>query len=401
MRVADGDACGPLANVKVLDLSRFIAGPFCGQILGDMGADVIKVERPGGEDARKVAPSYEGESLYVMTYNRNKRGITLSTRHPRALGILEGLVQRSDVLVENYRPGTLEAMGLAPERLLELNPRLVITRLSGFGQTGPFSARALFDAIAQAMSGLMSLTGEPDGGPVLAGTYIADFVAALYGAIGTLLALYAREQTGKGQVVDVASLDGLVTCLGTQPAAMEMLGLQPSRRGNRDGLNAPATVFRARDRYVYMHAGTNGLFARICTTMGRPDLINDPRFADVPNRVANTAEIEEIVGEWIANYTADELGELLTEVGIPFGPVATISDLVTSPQLRARDMFVDVEHPELGTLKLLGSPIKLSDTPASMRLAPPMVGADNEAVYRGFLGLSAEDLAELEREGVV
>jgi crotonobetainyl-CoA:carnitine CoA-transferase CaiB-like acyl-CoA transferase len=397
----DGAASGPLANVKVLDLSRFIAGPFCGQILGDMGADVIKVERPGGEDARRVAPAYEGESLYVMTYNRNKRGITLDTRHPRALGILEDLARRSDVLVENYRPGTLEAMGLPPERLLELNPRLVITRLSGFGQTGPFAKRALFDAIAQAMSGLMSLTGEPDGGPMLSGTYIADFVAALYGVIGTVLALYAREQTGAGQVVDIASLDGLVTCLGQHPSAVQMLGQPPARRGNRDGLNAPATVFRARDRYVYLHAGTPGLFARMCAAMGRPDLLEDPRFADVPSRVGNAAAIEEIVGEWVAKHSSDELAELMTEAGIPFGPVATMSDLVTSPQLRAREMFVDIEHPELGVLKLLGSPIKLSETPASMRLAPPRAGADNEAVYRGLLGLTAEELAELRREGAV
>jgi crotonobetainyl-CoA:carnitine CoA-transferase CaiB-like acyl-CoA transferase len=180
-----------------------------------------------------------------------------------------------------------------------------------------------------------------------------------------------------------------------------MLGQQPERRGNRDGLNAPATVFRARDRYVYLHAGTPGLFARMCALMGRPDLLEDPRFADVPGRVANTAAIEEIVGEWVGKHTSDELAELMNEAGIPFGPVATMSDLIASPQLRSREMFVDIEHPELGVLKLLGSPIKLSETPASIRLAPPRAGADNEAVYRGLLGLTADELAELEGEGAV
>jgi crotonobetainyl-CoA:carnitine CoA-transferase CaiB-like acyl-CoA transferase len=397
----DTGPSGALANVQVLDLSRFIAGPFCAQILGDMGADVIKVERPGVEDSRRVAPSYKDESVYVMMYNRNKRGITLDTRHPRAREILEALVGRADVLVENYRPGTLEAMGLSPARLHEINPRLVITRLSGFGQTGPFADRALFDAIAQAMSGLMSLTGEPAGEPVLSGTYIADFVSALYGAIGTVLALYARESTGAGQVVDIASLDGLVSCLGLHPSALQMVGQEPDRRGNRDGLNAPATAFRASDRYVYLHAGTNGLFARLCEAMNRPDLLADRRFADARGRVANVDTIEAIVGGWVAERTSDELADIMSEAGIPFGPVATMADLVASPQLQARNMFVDIEHSVLGTLKLLGSPIKLSTTPASVRLAPPQAGADNEAIYCGVLGLTAEELTDLQREGAV
>src|SRR5215207_1372693 len=261
-----GTGNGPLSDIRVLDLSRFIAGPFCAQLLGDMGADVVKVERPRGEDARHHAPFLGSESLYVLALNRNKRAMTLDTRHPSASEVLERMLRDSDVLVENYRPGTLAAMGFGPDRLREINPRLIVTSISGFGQSGPLAERALFDAIAQAMSGLMSLTGEGDA-PTLAGTYVADYVAGLYGALGTVLALRHRGRTGEGQVVDVASLDGLFSCLATQITATANLGVAPSRTGARDALNAPANVFRAKDGYLYLHGGTNPLFPRLCRAM--------------------------------------------------------------------------------------------------------------------------------------
>ncbi len=220
-----------LSGIKVLDLSRFIAGPLCAQMLGDMGAEVIKVERPGGEDARHHAPFVNGESLYIMMYNRNKLGATLDSRHPEAHAILEKLIRWADVLVENYRPGTLEQMGFPHEALEKINPRLIVTSISGFGQTGPYSQRALFDAIAQAMSGLMSVTGQESGEPTLTGTYIADYIAGFHGVIGTLLALLHRERTGRGQLVDVASLDALFATLGTQPIAAKLLGVDPVRHG--------------------------------------------------------------------------------------------------------------------------------------------------------------------------
>jgi crotonobetainyl-CoA:carnitine CoA-transferase CaiB-like acyl-CoA transferase len=391
---------GPLDGIRVLDLSRFIAGPVCAQMLGDMGADVIKVERSAGEDARHHAPFYKGASVYIMVFNRNKRAVTLNTRHPDSRPLLEQLIRESDVLVENFRPGTLEQMGIGYERLRDLNPRLIVTSISGFGQTGPLAQRALFDAIAQAMSGLMSLTGDA-GHPTLTGTYIADYVAGMHGVIGTLLALYHRERSGEGQVVDVGSLDALFSCLGTHPSACAMLGQVAERNGSRDLLTGPANVFEAQDGHLYLHAGTNPLFPRLCQILGRPELATDERFKDVPSRMANIDAIEAIVAEWVAGHTVEEVGQALTGAGIPWGPVATIPDVVDSPQIAAREMLVDVEHPELGTLKIPGIPIKLSATPGTIRHPPPLVGEHTDEVYREVLGLDDQELRRLREVGAI
>jgi crotonobetainyl-CoA:carnitine CoA-transferase CaiB-like acyl-CoA transferase len=390
-----------LDGYRVLDLSRFIAGPLCAQMLGDMGAEVIKVERPSGEDARKHEPYYRGESVYTMMYNRNKYGITLDTRHPDALALLEDLVRRSDVVVENYRPGTMERMGLGYGRLRELRPDIVLVSISGFGQTGPLAQRGLFDAIAQAASGLMSLTGEPDGQPTLTGTYIADYIAGFHGAIGALLALLHRERSGEGQHVDVSSLDALFTTLGTWPSAVAMLGAHPRRNGSRDLLSGPANVFPAKDGFVYIHAGTDPLFPRLCRAMAREDLLADKRFQSIPGRMAHIEELEQAVTDWSTRHTCQEITELLGETGIPFAEVATVDNVLASPQIAAREMMVDVEHPALGSLRIPGIPIKLGATPGTIRKAPPTVGEDNEQIYCGLLGRSAEDLARLRADGVI
>jgi crotonobetainyl-CoA:carnitine CoA-transferase CaiB-like acyl-CoA transferase len=389
----------PLDDVRVIDLSRFIAGPFCAQLLADMGADVVKVERPGGEDARQHKPFLDGESLYVMAFSRNKRAMTLDTRHAEAREVLERLIRDSDVLVENYRPGTLAAMGLTPERLRELNPRLIVTSISGFGQDGPLAERALFDAIAQAMSGLMSLTGDGET-PTTAGTYVADYVAGLYGALGTVMALRHRDRTGAGQVVDVASLDGLFSCLATQVMATANIGEVPARTGARDALNAPANVFKAQDGHLYLHGGTNPLFPRLCRAMGQPELAQDARFAGVNERMANQAEIERIVGEWVGSGTVEQAGARLTAEGIPWGPVASVPDVVASPQIAAREMLVSIAHPTLGELRVPGVPIKLSASPGGVRTAPPLVGQDTEEVL-AQLGYDAARIAALQGSGAV
>jgi crotonobetainyl-CoA:carnitine CoA-transferase CaiB-like acyl-CoA transferase len=392
---------GPLDGIRVLDLSRFIAGPLCGQLLGDMGAEVIKVERPRGEDAREQGERYKGESLYTMAFNRNKFGITLDTRHPAAAAILDRLIRVSDVLIENYRPGTLETMGLGPPRLRELNPRLVVTSLSGFGQTGPLSGRALFDPIAQAMSGLMALSGDADGPPMLTGTYIADHLAGLYGTIGTLLALHARQRSGAGQAVDVASLDSVFSCLGTRPLEIAMLGLAPVRRGSRDPFSSPANVFRLMDGHLYVHGGTDPLFPKLCDAIGRPDLAHDERFRDVAGRMLATDELEAVVSTWMESRTVSEASRVLADAGVPFGPVASVADAVASPQIAAREMLIEIEHPTLGPVVVTGLPVKLSATPGAVRKAPPRIGEDNDRIFRTLLGMSAIEIAELRSSGAI
>jgi crotonobetainyl-CoA:carnitine CoA-transferase CaiB-like acyl-CoA transferase len=392
---------GALDGIRVLDLSRFIAGPICAQVLGDMGADVVKVERPGGEDARFQGPFVDGESLYPMAYNRNKASITLDTRHPEAGPVLEQLVAWADVLVENYRPGTLDAMGFGWQRLHATYPRLVLVSLSGFGQSGPLSHRPLFDPIAQAASGLMSLTGEPDGPPLLTGTYIADHVAGLYAALGALTVLIARATTGLGQCVDVASLDALVSVLGTRPMAFAMLGERPVRRGSRDPYSAPANVFRAGDGHVYIHGGTDALFPRLCAAIGRPELVDDPRFTTIAGRLEAVDPLEAIVGAWTGARTEDEIEAILGDAGVPCAAIADMERVVASPQLRAREMFVEVDHEVLGTLVLTGIPVKLDGTPGTIRTAPPRAGQDTDRVLREVLGLDDDAITALRDAGAI
>jgi crotonobetainyl-CoA:carnitine CoA-transferase CaiB-like acyl-CoA transferase len=395
------DVDGPLAGIRVLDLSRFIAGPLCGQILGDMGADVVKVERPSGEDGRRHRPFHHGHSLYTMAYNRNKRAITLDTRHPEAAGLLGALIERSDVVIENFRPGTMAAMGWPYEKIHERNPRAVLTSLSGFGQTGPERDRALFDAIAQAASGLMSLTGRAGDEPTMTGTFIADYVSGFHGVIGTLLALQARHRTGRGQHVDVAAMDALLSCLSTQVVNHATAGLDTERSGNRDQITVPANAYPAADGHLYLHGGTDALFPKLCKAMGRPELADDARFADQRARWAHVDAIDAIVRGWTLSHRCAELGEALREAGVPYSKVNTVAEALDSPQVAAREMLVEVEHAEAGTVRLPGIPIKLSDTPGSIRLAPPPVGADNDTVYGELLGLSAGRIAALRADGAI
>lgn len=391
---------GALDGVGVVDLSRFIAGPLCAQYLADMGAEVIKVERPGGEDARAFEPQISGESLYVMAYNRNKLGVTLDTRAPEALDILKRMLRRADVLVENYRPGTLAKMGLTPEVLHEINPDLVVTSLSGFGQTGPLASRSLFDPIAQAMAGLMHATGRPEDPPTLTGTFIADYLTGLYGALGTVTALYARGRLGGGQCVDVGSLDALFSVMGTAPSAVLELGVEPPRTGARDALSGPANVFRTADGWIYVHAGTNPLFRRLCEAMGRADLLNGP-WSGIEGRMRDIEEVEGVVAGWLEQLSTVDVELALDRAGVPYGPVMSMPEVVNSPQLRARDMLVPTPHTLAGEVRLPGQPVKLSDTPAAIRHGAPHVGEHNDHVYATLLGYTADELAALRAARVI
>lgn len=391
----------PLTGVKVLDLSRFIAGPLCAQTLADLGAEVVKLERPGGEDARHHPPYYEGESVYTMLYNRNKYAITLDTRHARALEILESLVRWADVVVENYRPGTIASMGIGYERLQELKPGIILVSISGFGQTGPDSRRALFDAIAQASSGLMSITGEPDGSPMLTGTYVADYVTGMQAALGAMAAIMHRRATGEGQLVDVASLDATFSILGTRLIAQLMLGLQMPRNGSRDLLTAPVNVYACADGSIYIQAGTDSLFARLCRALRHEELIADERYRTAEGRMQHHEVLEAFVAEWAKDRTAAVISAELDTAGVPTAKVASIAEVVESPQIAARDMIAEVDHPTLGTLRIPASPIKLEKTPIHVRKAPPLVGEDNDDVYSRILGMSPVEITGLRESGAI
>jgi crotonobetainyl-CoA:carnitine CoA-transferase CaiB-like acyl-CoA transferase len=390
-----------LENIRVLDLSRFIAGPHCAMLLADMGADVIKVERPGGEDGRQIPPFVDGHSVYTMVFNRNKRAVTVNTRAERGRELLKKLVRWADVVVENYRPGTMEKMGLGYEQLKELNPRIILTSISGFGQTGPYRDRALFDAVAQAMSGLMYRNGEPDDPPTFTGIFLADYLSGIYAAYGTVLALFHRERTGEGQLVDVASLDAMFSGMGLPAMGYLALNEVWPRTGRRDPYAAPSSVFEARDGYVYLHGGTQPMFKRLAPTIGRPELLEDPRFATWRNRMEHIEEIEEIVGSWVRQYSVEEVGAKLEEAGIPFSPVLDIPEVVTNPQLAARDMIVETEHSEAGRISVPGVTVKLSETPGSVRTAPPAIGEHNQEVFADLLGLSASQIEELRGQGAI
>jgi len=394
---------GALAGLKVLDLSRFIAGPFCAMQLADMGADVVKVERPHiGEDQRAIEPIVGGESLYVLAYNRNKRGITLDLRNPQAQDIVRALAARSDVLVENFRPGTLEKMGCAPRDLLELNPRLVIVRISGFGQDGPLADKPCFDAIAQAMSGLMELTGDPDGPPTTAGTFVVDYVTGLYGAIATLGALQARTATGKGQVVDVALLDSAVSLLMTAIPEYLLLGRETTRRGARDRYTAPANTFRTHSGdWVLLSCGNNTLFPRFAAAAGLAHLLEDPRFVDANARMANVDAIEKVVRDWAGKRTTEEVLATAALAEVPCAKVATVADVVASPQLRHRQQIVEIDHPTIGKLPMHGLTIKFAATPGSIDRPAPSIGEHTGEVLREWLGYTADEIASLRESGCV
>jgi crotonobetainyl-CoA:carnitine CoA-transferase CaiB-like acyl-CoA transferase len=391
----------PLEGIKVLDMARYIAGPFCSMMLGDMGADVVKVERPGGEDTRHLQPSRDGHSVYTMLYNRNKRAITINPRSDRGRELLVELAGWADVVVENYRPGTMERMGLGYDRLHEINPRIILTSISGFGQTGPLRDRALFDAIGQAMAGVMSLTGSPDGPPTMTGTYTADHTTGLYAALGTVLALRDRDRTGEGQHVDVALLDAMYSAIGVAASAYLNTGEVMGRTGNRDSLAAPGNTFQTADGWIYLDASGDALFKRLMQGIGHPALIEDPRFADGVTRFGNAAQLEQIIQEWARDLTSDEVGEALLEAGIPYGSVADMAEAAASPQLQSRDMIVSIDHPEMGEVRIPGLPVKLSRSPGSIRRPPPVVGEHTAEVLGEICGLTAEQIDELRSDGAI
>jgi crotonobetainyl-CoA:carnitine CoA-transferase CaiB-like acyl-CoA transferase len=394
---------GPLDGVRVLDLSRFIAGPYCAMLLGDMGADVIKVEPPGrGENSRAFAPFVEGESLYTMVFNRNKRSLTLDLRAEAGKSLLRELLAKADVLVENYVPGTLENMGFDWDVLQEINPRLIVTRISGFGQTGPLSRKPCFDVIAQTMSGLMDITGETDGRPTMAGAYVVDYSTGLYATIGTLGALQARQRTGAGQVVDVALLDSALSMLMTAIPEQLLLGRTMTRRGNRDRYGAPANSFPTLDgEWVHLASAGEPMFRALMRTLGRPELADDARFCDNDARMTNVDELEEIIAAWTGTLTAAQLLDALQAIGVPSAKVASVSELVENPHLAHRGQLLEMQHPKAGTVPMQGFSVRFTASPMRLRHAPPMLGQHTDEVLREWLALERARIEQLRQSKVV
>ncbi|AHF77282.1 Formyl-CoA transferase [Sodalis praecaptivus] len=373
---------GSLEGLKVLDLSRFIAGPLCAMQLADMGADVVKVERKGkGEDTRQNKPQLNDQSLYFLSFNRNKRSLELDFRSEEGQAQLRALVAKADVLIENFRPGTLEKMGCGWETLHQLNPRLIMVRISGFGQSGPLAQRPCFDAIAQAMSGIMSITGQPEGPPMMAGTFMVDYASALYATIGTLAALNVRHASGRGQLVEASLLESAISMLISAIPEQAQLGRTMSRVGNLDRFSAPVNCYQAADaRWVYLSAGTDALFARLVEAMGRQDLLEDARFNHYHARLENNAAIDAVVAAWVRGLAADEVVARMDKAGVPCSAVADIGDVLENPQLKARHQLVNIDHPTAGTYTTHGITVSLSDTPGSIRRAPPVLGAHTDEV---------------------
>lgn len=394
---------GALEGVRVLDLTRVLAGPFCSMMLADMGAEVIKIEQPKkGDDSRQFAPFLNGESAYFMNLNRNKKGITLNLKAPEGKAIFEEMIKKADIVLENYRPGTMEKLGLGYETLAKINPQIIYGCVSGFGHFGPYKDRAGYDIIGQAMGGLMSTTGWPDGEPTRTGTAMSDVLAGLSVTIGVLAAFRGREVTSKGQKVDVALVDSVVASLEIINQIYLVEGKNPQRIGNRYESTYPYDSFKASDGSFVIGCGNDKLFGLLCKVMNTPELASDERFNSNPKRVQKHAELKPIIEEWTKDKTIDAVVEMLLAVGIPAAPINTIERVVKDPHIAgAREMFIELEHPKAGKMKVTGSHLKFSDTKTSIRQPAPILGQHNEEVFTNVLNLSKDRIKELAEKGVI
>jgi len=392
----------PLEGIRVLDLSRVLAAPFCTMILGDLGADIIKVERPGrGDDTRAWdPPSIGGESAYFLCINRNKRSITVNLKSEGGKEIIRRLAKHCDVLMENFRPGVLDSLGLAYEDMRRVNPRLVFCSLTGYGQTGPYSHRPGYDLLAQAEGGLMSITGPQDGKPYKVGASLADIMTGLFAAIGILSALRERESSGEGQHIDVCLLDTVMAALSNVASNALISGKTPGRYGNEHPNIVPYQSVPTVDGYMMVAVGNDQQWGRFCRAVGKEEWITDPRFATNPKRVNNRDALRPLLNEVTATRSSEEWLPLLREANIPCGPVNTVDEALSLAHSKAREMVVTMSHPTAGEVPLVGSPLKLSRTPVAMRRHPPLLGEHTDEVLQE-IGYGPGDIARLHAEGCV
>jgi formyl-CoA transferase len=400
-----GDATPlPLADVRVVELGQLLAGPFCGQLLGDFGAEIIKVEDPGRGDPMRQwgREKPHGMSLWWPVVARNKKSVTANLRDPRGQDLVRRLAAESDVLLENFRPGTLERWGLGPEQLWEINPRLVITRVTGFGQSGPYAPRAGFGSIGEAMGGIRYVTGDADRPPSRAGISLGDALAATFASLGTLVALHARQATGRGQVVDSAIYEAVLALMESMLPEWALAGYQRERTGTVLPNVAPSNVYPTADGdLVLIAANQDSVFGRLAGVMGKPELAADERYATHGARGANMAELDGVIAGWTATQEADGLLARLHEGGVPAGRIYRAQDMFADPHFAAREAIVRLAHPTLGDLPMQNVFPRLSATPGRVRHAGPELGEHNGDIYRGLLGLGDGQLADLASDGVI
>jgi crotonobetainyl-CoA:carnitine CoA-transferase CaiB-like acyl-CoA transferase len=393
---------GPLEGIKVIELAQIMAGPTCGMLLADMGADVVKVEKlPGGDDTRSYThPSIEGESAAFMVLNRNKRGIAVNLKTPGGLEVVKKLLADADVVTENYRKGTLEKLGLGYEVLQALNPRLVYCAISGYGRTGPYADKPGFDLILQGFAGIMSVTGEPGRQPVKSGTSIADINAGILAALGIVSALQARERTGRGQMVETSLMEAAVQQMYWQAAIHFATGVSSGPTGSAHILTAPYQAFPTQDGWINVGGANQSNWERIAKAIDRAELIDDPRFRTNGDRMKNLEALVPLISERTRTRTSAEWIREFESAGVPVGPINKIGDVLADPQVQAREMVVEVEHSRVGKTKAVGLPIKFSETPGGVRRGAPVLGEHTDEVLAS-LGYSAERIAALRAEGAV
>ena len=391
----------PLSGLLVVDFSRVLAGPYCTMQLGDLGARVVKIEQPGrGDDTRAWGPPFVGrESAYFLSVNRNKESLALDLKHPRAAGVVEALLARADVLVENFRPGTMTRLGFGYEAIAARHPRLVYCSISGFGQTGPRRAEAGYDAMMQGEGGLMSITGAADGPPFRVGVAIGDIATGMFAVQGILAALLARARTGQGQRVDIAMLDAVTSLLSYQ-ASSAFAGESPARLGNRHPSIAPYDTFAAADGEFVLSVGNDDQFRRLAAVLGRDALADDPHYRTNAERVIHADALRGDLSALLSRWRRADLLAALKEAGVPCGAVRTVTDALADPQLAAREMIVPLEHLDAGAIRVLGTPLKLSATPASIRTPPPALGQHTDAIL-AEIGLGDREIDELRCDGAV
>ena len=388
-----------LEGVRVLDLSQFLSGPFCTMNLADFGAEVIKIERPVvGEGSRAFGPFRNGQSSYYPLINRGKKSVTLDLKKGRE--VIYEMIKHCDVLVENFKPGVMESLGCSYEQLHAINPRLIYCAISGFGQTGPLRELRSYDVVAQGMAGLMSITGYPDGQPARAGCSVGDLSASMYALSGILMALYKREKTGQGQLIDISMLDSTFAFLETNVVRYTIGGVHPGRVGTRHPLSAPFDVYRCKGGTVVIAIASNQHFEALCRLIGQPELIRDPRFDEDCHRSVNDVELKRIIEKALADSTTEECVNMLRAEGIPCGPLCSIEEACENPGLLQRDMLVEIDQPGMGCVKITGNPIKMSATPPDPAHPAPQLGEDTEAVLHGTFGFPEEKIQRWREENI-